>query len=68
MNLTIVYIAVVMISGFILISNSAYSDSHNIYCYDEDQEGYICFDTLKKCKNEQKEDVTAESRCYESQE
>lgn len=41
------------------------ADSHNVYCYDEEVEGYICFNTLKECKNEQKNDLTAESQCYE---
>jgi hypothetical protein len=51
-------------AGFILIPDNAYSRSDNIYCYAEDQEGYICFETLKKCVNEQKDDMAAESRCY----
>jgi hypothetical protein len=52
-----------MILG-IAITHYAYSETSTIYCYAEDQEGYICFDTLKKCKNEQKDDETADSRCY----
>jgi hypothetical protein len=44
------------------------ADSHNDYCYDEDMEGFICFETLKVCEMEKKDDLTAESLCYESQE
>ena len=32
------------------VHHYAYSETSTIYCYAEDQEGYICFDTLKKCK------------------
>lgn len=53
-----------IISGFMLSSDNAYSDSHVNYCYDEDQEGYICFDTHKECEKEQKNDLTTESKCY----
>ena len=47
-----------------MLTGVVFADSHTVYCYDEDQEGYICFDILKNCKNEQKNDLTAESRCY----
>jgi hypothetical protein len=51
---------------FLIITNShTLADSHINYCYAEDVEGYICFDTLKECKNEQKHDQMAEGRCYE---
>jgi len=51
-----------------LIPNSAYSDSHIIYCYAEHMEGYACFDTLKKCEKAQKDDSTVESKCYKDTE
>ena len=56
-----------MILG-IAIHHYAYSETNAIYCYAEDQEGYTCFDTLKKCKNEQNDDEMADSRCYKDTE
>jgi hypothetical protein len=56
-----------MILG-IAIPHYAYSETNTIYCYAEDQEGYICFDTLTKCKNEQNGDEMADSRCYKDTE
>ncbi len=38
----------------------------NIYCYDEDMEGFICFETQKECEIERDDDVMAESKCYKS--
>ena len=49
---------------FTVMNKHALADSHINYCYAEDVEGYICFDTLKECKNEQKNDQMAESQCY----
>jgi hypothetical protein len=43
------------------------ADSNNVYCYDEDMEGFICFETREECEIEQRNDL-AESRCYESEE
>lgn len=63
MNLTILFFATAIIFGFMLLPDNAYSDSHE-YCYDEDQEGYVCFDTLKMCEKEQKNDWAVESKCY----
>jgi hypothetical protein len=44
------------------------ADTPNIYCYDEDMEGYICFETQKVCENEQKTDILADSKCYVTRE
>lgn len=44
------------------------ADKPNIYCYDEDMEGYICFETRKVCENEQKNDILADSKCYVTRE
>ncbi|HZA70325.1 MAG TPA: hypothetical protein VE548_11560 [Nitrososphaeraceae archaeon] len=44
------------------------ADSPNIYCYDEDMEGYICFETQKDCEIERENDVLADSKCYKSTE
>ncbi|HVE37539.1 MAG TPA: hypothetical protein VNA18_05025 [Nitrososphaeraceae archaeon] len=40
------------------------ADKPNIHCYDEDMEGYICFETQKICEIEQKNDILADSKCY----
>jgi len=32
--------------------------------YDQDMEGYICFEIRKTCENQQKNDLIAESPCY----
>lgn len=48
-----------------MMNSHALADSHINYCYVEDVEGCICFDTFKECKNEQKHDQMAESQCYE---
>ena len=44
------------------------ADKPNIYCYDEDMEGYICFETQKVCENEQKNDILSDSKCYVTRE
>ena len=44
------------------------ADKPNIYCYDENMEGFICFETRKVCENEQKNDILADSKCYKSTE
>lgn len=36
----------------------------NTHCYDEEMEGYICFETQKVCEIEQKNDSLADSKCY----
>ncbi|HEY9485305.1 MAG TPA: hypothetical protein VIQ04_01570 [Nitrososphaeraceae archaeon] len=34
------------------------------FCYDQTDDGHRCFETEKKCKQVQKHDEIAESRCY----
>jgi len=60
----VLFTAMMLVLSVTLGSTYVEADSHNVYCYDEDQEGYICFDTCKMCENEQKNDLTAESKCY----
>ena len=60
---------VLNISGFILtimLTGIVSADTPNIYCYDDDMEGYICFETQKVCEIEQKKDLMAESKCYKA--
>ena len=68
MNVAILCTLAILVFGMLLIPDDAYTDVPNLYCYDEDMEGYICFDTLNSCEREQKDDVLAESECYESKE
>jgi hypothetical protein len=52
-----------MILAFLMPSIvSAQSDKD--YCYDEVGDGHPCFDTKKECRHDQKNDVIAESPCY----
>lgn len=44
------------------------AEKPNIYCYEEDMKGYICFETRKVCENERENDVLADSKCYQSAE
>ena len=56
----------VTVSTILIFSNVAWSDSDRDkdYCYDQVGDGHFCFDTKKKCKQEQKSDEIAESPCY----
>lgn len=45
-------------------SSEVAGSTDNLYCFDEDMEGYICFDTRKACEKEQQNDLLAESKCY----
>jgi hypothetical protein len=40
------------------------ADSDKDYCYDRVGDGEPCFDTKKQCREDQKNDVIAESPCY----
>ena len=44
------------------------ADTPNVYCYDEDMEGYICFESQKVCEVERENDVLADSKCYTAKE
>jgi uncharacterized lipoprotein YehR (DUF1307 family) len=65
MSLAIILTAIFVIFGFALLPDDAYTDMPGNFCYNQDMEGYICFDTLKMCEREQTEDLLAESECYE---
>ena len=36
------------------------------YCYDQDLEDSLCYETQKKCEKERKNDLMAESKCYKA--
>jgi hypothetical protein len=38
------------------------------YCYDQDLEDSLCYETQKACENERKNDLMAESKCYKATE
>ena len=58
-----VFFPITIIGLLLLVVNVGSAGSDGEYCYDQDMEGYICFDTLKKCENEQMDDLLAESSC-----
>ena len=44
------------------VSASIFDD----YCYDQDLEDSLCYETQKKCEKERKNDLMAESKCYKA--
>jgi hypothetical protein len=44
------------------------ADSHNVYCYDSENEGPFCFEDRHACEVEQKNDLMADSLCSEQME
>jgi hypothetical protein len=42
--------------------------TENIYCYDQDMETHFCFDSREECEIEQKNDLEANTLCYEQSE
>jgi hypothetical protein len=67
----IVQYNVLMISAAILLNmlfGVVSADSHNQYCYNNDTEDtqvQFCFKSLEACEIEQKNDLSADSRCHE---
>ena len=62
----VLLISAVMLTNMLIGTVSA--DSHNRYCYDRDTEDtqvQFCFKTLEACEIEQKNDLTADSKCRE---
>lgn len=62
----VLLISVVMLSNMLIGTVSA--ESHNRYCYDRDTEDtqvHFCFKSLEACEIEQKNDLTADSKCSE---
>ena len=58
-----------MLIGVILllsltVSNSLFVNASKSFCYDQVGGSHDCFETEKKCKQVQKHDEIAESRCF----
>lgn len=43
------------------------ADSHNVYCYDSEKGGTFCFGDRHACEAEQKNDLMADSWCFEQE-
>lgn len=65
MSLTILSGLALFIFGILFMGSTAHTDVPADYCYDQDIEGYICFETSKMCEKEQRDDLLAKSKCYE---
>jgi hypothetical protein len=63
----ILSIAILAISLVFLNVVDAGSENKNHYCYDQDMEGYVCFDRLKECEKEQGNDLMALGPCTEEE-
>lgn len=46
-----------------VITGIVSADTPTLYCYDEDMEGFICFETQDSCEIERENDVLANSKC-----
>ena len=58
-----------MLIGVILllsltVANSLFVNASKSFCYDQVGGSHDCFETEKKCKQVQKHDEIAESRCF----
>jgi hypothetical protein len=65
MSLVILSSLSLFIFGILFIPDTAHTDIPADYCYDQDMEGYVCFETFRICEKEQNNDLLAESKCYE---
>jgi hypothetical protein len=61
---TIIIAFGVFIMLVFIIPNLVTAASNRDFCYDQVGDGQECFQTLQKCKQEQKLDEIAESPCY----
>ncbi len=68
MRILNVFLIISTFIGTIVLTGIVSAATPSIYCYDQDMEGFICFETKKVCENEQKNDLLAESKCYNSTE
>ena len=46
------------------ISYAPYPGAKTDYCYDQDLEGKLCFETMKMCESIQSDDEMARSSCH----
>lgn len=61
--LKIIFLASVVIFANMLTSTVSASLSDD-YCFDQDLENSLCYETQKACEKERKNDLMAESKCY----
>jgi hypothetical protein len=60
-------IAIITISLVYLNVVDAGSENKKYFCYDQDMEGYVCFDTLKDCEKEKGNDLMALGPCTDEE-
>ena len=62
----------ILLPTIIVLAFTAFGDvsgsTNNLYCFDDDMEGYICFDSRRECEKEQMNELLADSKCYKSKE
>ena len=65
MGLAILSGLAILVLGVLLVPDDAYTDINGDYCYNQDMEGYICFETRNACEAEQSSDMMSISQCNE---
>jgi len=63
--LNIILLASAVIFANMLTTTVSASISDD-YCFDQDLEDSLCYETQKKCEIERKNDLMAESKCYKA--
>ena len=66
MNIRVVALLLTVLILSVATSSITYNIgwSDKVYCYDQVGDGHNCYETKRKCTNEQKHDDIAESPCY----
>ncbi len=60
----VLFTVMILVLSVTLGSTYVDANSHIVYCYDQDMEGYLCFETRKMCEKQQRNDLLEESKCY----
>jgi hypothetical protein len=63
LNLILLVSAVIFANMLTGTVSASLSDD---YCYDQDLEDSLCYETQKACEKERKNDLMAESKCYKA--
>ncbi|MDP9489516.1 MAG: hypothetical protein M3P28_04875 [Thermoproteota archaeon] len=61
--------AILLASAIIFVNMLTTTVSASIsddYCFDQDLEDSLCYETQKACEKERKNDLMAESKCYKA--
>jgi hypothetical protein len=65
-----VLLIALLIASVIIFSNmlteTVSASISDDYCFDQDLEDSLCYETQKACENERKNDLMAESKCYKA--